>query len=211
MALTRKYLAAMGIEESKIEQIIEAHTEVTNALKAERDSLQEKADKYDDAQKELGRLQKENKAYKDAENGTDSWKAKYDQAVADKATAEKALSDYKAEVASKELSAKRKAAYKDLLREMKVSEKRFDAILKVTDLSKMDFDKDGKLKDADKFKESIKSDWSDFITTQSEKGAGTPNPPIGTGAQGTVSNGQSRAAQLAAKYHADLYGAKKEG
>ena len=39
MALTRKMLKAMGIEEEKIDQIIEAHTETVDALKADRDKL----------------------------------------------------------------------------------------------------------------------------------------------------------------------------
>ena len=38
MALTRKMLKAMGIEEDKIEQIIEAHSETVDSLKADRDS-----------------------------------------------------------------------------------------------------------------------------------------------------------------------------
>ena len=37
MALTRKMLKAMGIEDEKIDQIIEAHTETTDPLTRERD------------------------------------------------------------------------------------------------------------------------------------------------------------------------------
>ena len=35
MSLTRKLLRSMGIEDEKVDQIIEAHTEVTDALKKE--------------------------------------------------------------------------------------------------------------------------------------------------------------------------------
>ena len=45
MGLTRKFLSALGIETEKIEQIIEAHTEVTDALKAERDNYRTDAEK----------------------------------------------------------------------------------------------------------------------------------------------------------------------
>ena len=38
MSLTRKMLKAMGIEEEKIDQIIEAHSETVDSLKAVRDS-----------------------------------------------------------------------------------------------------------------------------------------------------------------------------
>lgn len=41
MALTRKFLKAMGIEDEKAEEIISAHVETVNGLKGERDDLQE--------------------------------------------------------------------------------------------------------------------------------------------------------------------------
>ena len=53
MALTRKMLKAMGIEDEKIDQIIEAHAETTEALKAERDAAQQAAKENENAQKEL--------------------------------------------------------------------------------------------------------------------------------------------------------------
>ena len=37
MSLTRKMLKAMGIEDEKIDQIIEAYTETVDALKEQRD------------------------------------------------------------------------------------------------------------------------------------------------------------------------------
>ena len=53
MSLTRKMLKAMGIEEEKIDQIIEAHSETVDSLKADRDSYKEDAEKLKDVQKEL--------------------------------------------------------------------------------------------------------------------------------------------------------------
>ena len=43
MGLSRKMLEAMGIENDKIESIIEAHSETVPALKAERDPYKEVA------------------------------------------------------------------------------------------------------------------------------------------------------------------------
>ena len=43
MSLTRKMLKAMGIEEEKIDQIIEAHSETVDALKKDRDTYKENA------------------------------------------------------------------------------------------------------------------------------------------------------------------------
>ena len=50
MALTRKMLKAMGIEEEKIDEIIDAHTETVNALKD-----QSKQDRDAAARLEIGR------------------------------------------------------------------------------------------------------------------------------------------------------------
>ena len=53
MALTRKFLSALGIEEEKAEQIIAAHTETVDGLKAERDKYKEDAEKLPATQNEL--------------------------------------------------------------------------------------------------------------------------------------------------------------
>ena len=56
LALTRKMLKAMGIEDEKIDQIIEEHAESVDALKAQRDELKEAAGKADGYKKELDAL-----------------------------------------------------------------------------------------------------------------------------------------------------------
>ena len=87
MALTRKFLAALGIEESKIESIIDAHTETVDALKKERDDYKAEADKLPKVQEDLKKAQA---AAKDS--------GEYDKL-------KKEFDDYKAEVAGKELLA----------------------------------------------------------------------------------------------------------
>ena len=49
-------LKAMGIEDEKIDQIIDEHAESVNALKAQRDEFKEAADKADGYKKELDAL-----------------------------------------------------------------------------------------------------------------------------------------------------------
>ena len=56
MAFTRKMLKAMGIEDEKIDQIIDAHSETVDALKADRDAYKEDAAKLAAVQKELDEL-----------------------------------------------------------------------------------------------------------------------------------------------------------
>ena len=56
MALTRKLLRSMGIEDEKIDQIIDAHTETVNALKDERDEFKDATDRLEKAEAELEEL-----------------------------------------------------------------------------------------------------------------------------------------------------------
>lgn len=210
MALTRKFLAALGIEDAKVDEIIDAHTEVTSSLKRERDEYREKAERYDAVQKDLTAAQAKVKEYEE-KSGTDEWEVKYNEMVKDRDRVQKEFDDYKADIDAKAVLAKKQDAYKKLLKDTGVSERRLDAVLKVTDMSKIALDKDGNIKDADKLVEGIKTEWSDFIATEGAQGAKTPNPPAnngGTGGKLPV----SRAAQLAAQYNAERYGsAGKKG
>ena len=159
MAFSRQLIKSIlgeGATDEKVQSIIDAHLEVVNPIKEERDNLKEKAGKADDLQKEIDKLKAE---------GGDLAKVRDEYAA------------YKKQVEERENAAAVKSAYRKLLTEEKVSEKRLDSILKLTDFSKMKLDKDGNLEDADKLKESIKTEWSDFIVSTSEKGAAVENPP----------------------------------
>jgi len=73
MALTRKMLKAMGIEDDKIDQIIEAHSETVDGLKTDLKKYEEDAKVLPDIRKQL------EKAQADLEAGKkDSYKVKYD-------------------------------------------------------------------------------------------------------------------------------------
>ena len=169
MALTRKFLSALGIEADKVDEIINAHTEVTDAIKAERDGYKEKADKLVGVQKELDDLKAA--AEKD---GKDPFKVKY-EAIKEE------FENYKKDVSAKETKASKTAAYRELLKKAGVSEKRIDAVLKVSDVDGIELDKDGKIKDEDAKLTAIKTEWADFISTNTQTGAQTSNPPAGSG------------------------------
>ena len=173
MALTRKFLSAMGIEEEKSEQIISAHTEVTDALKEERDKYKEDADKYATTKKELSELKKQ------AEAGDEKnpWKVKYD-------ALKEEYDGYKADIDKKQTEANKTKALKSLLKDIGISEKRIDAVAKVTDVNSITLGEDGKIVDEDKLRSSLSTEWSDFIEKTSEKGAKTPTPPANNGSSG---------------------------
>ena len=167
MAFTRKMLKAMGIEEEKIDEIIEAHREVTDALKEDRDKYKADADKLADVQKELEDMKK-------MTEGSDSYKEKYEKEHKD-------FEAYKDSIKAEQTKAAKVEACKALLKKAGVSEKRIDAIVKVSSVDDIERDDKGEIKDADKRIEGIKTEWSEFIVTESQRGANTENPPANTG------------------------------
>lgn len=171
MSLTRKMLKAMGIEEDKIEQIIEAHTETVSALKDERDSYKEDAEKLADVQKELNTAKEKIAKHGDGETVS---KTEFDEL-------KKEYEDYKKDITAKETRTAKVNAFRELLKAAGVSDKRFDTVIKVSNIDGLELDKDGKIKDAEKITENIKTEWADFISTTTVVGARTANPPANNG------------------------------
>ena len=166
MALTRKFLSAMGIEDDKVEEIITAHTDTVNALKEQRDSYKEDADKLPNVQKQLDEM----KANADKE---DPYKEQYENL-------QKEFETFKTDVENEKIKAKKNTLYRSLIKDAGISEKRIDSIMKVTNVDDVELDGDT-IKDADKIKENIKAEWSDFLVTETQKGANTTTPPQSTG------------------------------
>lgn len=202
MALTRKMLVAMDIPAEKIEEIINAHTETITALKADRDEQKAAADKLPGVEKQL---EKANAQIEEI-NGeleklkTADWEGKYN-------TIKGEFDTYKTDVETKATKNAKETAYRQLLLDAGISEKRIASVLKVSDVDAVELDKDGKIKDSDKLAESVKSEWADFITTTHTQGADTKNPPDNTG--GDLKQ-PSRAAQMVAQYRNEHYGNPKE-
>ena len=180
MALTRKFLSALGIEADKIDQIIEAHTESLEGIKAERDKLKEqidndkndgdaKAKELADTRKELEDLKKQVDADAKEREGKDYDKLK------------KEFDDYKAEQEAKATRAAKESALKELLTDMKMSDKGSKQVLKWMGVADIELDEDGKIKDASNLRKSIKEDWGDYIQSEGAEGAKTPNPPENNG------------------------------
>lgn len=179
-SLSRKFLAGIGIEDDKVDLIIEKHQEVLTEVKEERDSFKEKAEKLPAVEKELADL----KAASD-DSKENSYKVKYD-------ALKEEFEAYKTDIESKATQTKKENAFKALLKDVGISEKRIEAVLKVSDLSKVEFDDEGKIKDEEKMKADLKEEWSDFITSTSSKGAETSNPPANNG-KTTMTREQIRA------------------
>ena len=178
MALTRKFLSALGIEADKVDEIITAHTEVTDALKADRDKYKADAEKLPAIQKELDEL-------KSAQTGEDPYQKKYEEL-------QKEFNDYKADIEAKNTTAKKEQAFRAILKEIGVSDKVIDNVIKVSDMSKIEFDDKGEVKGADDLKKSLSTEWAGFISTKKEEGANSANPPANNG-KSTMTKEQIRA------------------
>jgi len=197
MALTRRSLKAMGIEDEKIDQIIEAHTETVNGLKTEIDRYKADAETLTDVQKQL------EKAQADLEAGKkDSYKVKYE-------AIKKEFENFKADQAKRESRAAKESAYRAILKKAGISEKLLESVLRVSDVDSVELDEKGQIKGASDLLKNVKNEWADFIVTTETHGADTPNPPANNADDKSKPN--IRAAQIAAEYHNSLYGeARKE-
>lgn len=197
MAFSRDFLKALNLTDEQVSAIIQEHTSVTDALKAQRDKVKEdlaeskkEAAKVADLQKELDDLK-----------GGEDFKKKYEDE-------HKAFEDFKADLSKKEQAEKVKAAYRKLLADEQIKADRVDFVINHTDLSKLALDKDGNLENAEDLKKMIndtKDGWGVFkVKTENRKQTVETPPEGGTG------TGTSRAKELAQKFQQERYGIKPD-
>lgn len=171
MALTRKFLKAMGIEEEKIDQIIEAHTETVSGLK---DSLE----KAEAAAKDLPGVQKElDSAKADLEAAKkDGWKDKHD-------ALKKEFEDYKTGVTAKETKAAKEAAVRSYYESKGITGKALDIAMRGsgTEIEALELGEDGKIKDVSALDALVTGTFSGLVSTTTTTGANTANPPANNG------------------------------
>lgn len=168
----------------KVNQLQTLHHEIVNGLMDEKDEA----------------IQRAEKAEKAAES-----------AKAEKETAEKALTDYKAQQTQKDTHAAKEAKFRELLKAAGVLDKYADRVVRLSgeDIDKLELDDKGEVKDAKKHTDSLKADWSDFVGTTTTTGAKVDTPPTNTGSKMTkdqifaIKDAGERQAAIAA--NADLF------
>lgn len=167
MTLTRKMLSAMGIEQDKIDQIIESHADTVNGLKEKASELQKQAERVPSLEKQIEELK--------AAQPTEDWEAKFN-------ALKNEYEDFRAKVDNERATQEKSRLYRAMLREVGVDEKRFNSIMKLTDLSEIKVE-DGKIEDAESVKKSIADEWGDFIVQKSVHGAPVDDPPANAGSK----------------------------
>lgn len=152
--------------------IMDGHTASIDALREERDAAKKEAEEAAEAKKKAADLQKEVDSLK--ESSKDSYKVKYD-------ALKEEFTEYKKGIENEKTKATKTEAYKALLKEVGIAEKRIDAVLKVSDVDKIKLDKEGKIEGAEDLKKSLADEWADFIVKTDKKGADTSTPPANNG------------------------------
>ena len=191
MAFTRKFLAALGIESDKIDEIMSAHVEVTDGLKAEISKNKADAEKMSKLEAEL------NETKTKLETATkNDYKEKYEKLDAE-------YKQYKDNITAKETKSNKDSALRTKLKAEGYSEKGIEKILKYGNYhEKIELDEKGEIKDFENLK--IADEWSEYKGITNNNPAPNPNPPIDN--KGGNNKPQSRAAQIVAEYHNSLYG-----
>lgn len=198
MALTRKMLAAMDIPAEKIDEIISAHTETVNAIKEERDSLKSEVEDLKSTGKDFEKVKADlEKATAELEELKGAgWEEKYNKLKGEYDT-------FKTDTEAKATKTAKENAYRKLLMDVGVSEKRIPSVMRVSDVDAISLDKDGNIEGSDKLIEDVKTEWADFIPTTHKEGAAPAKPPANDGDGGKT---PSRAAALVAQFNNEHYG-----
>lgn len=163
MALTRKFLAALGIEGDKIDEIISAHAETVEGLK---DQLKQ----YEAAAKKLPEVEAElEKAKEAAKNSGDAAKI------------QKEFDDYKAQIEEEKTHAAKETALRKIAKDAGLTEAGIAKAVKYTDFSGIELTDKGEIKDAKALIKSLKEEWPEHIASTTTAGAITATPPVNTG------------------------------
>lgn len=173
MALTRKMLKAMGIEEEKIDQIIDAHTETVDALKQQRDDLKKDADKLPAIQQELDDLKRD--------SGEGGYKARFEKLQHD-------FDAYKNGITAKEAAAAKEKAARAYFESKGIPAKSMGLVIRGAKGEIESLELDGeKIKDASALDSLLDGDYKGLIGRAKKTGTETETPPDSSG------NAKSRA------------------
>jgi len=171
MALTRKMLKAMGIEDEKIDQIIDAHAETVDGLKESLKKAQADAQALPGLQKELETAQADLEAAK-----KDGWKDKHD-------ALKKEFEDYKKDVTAKETKAAKEAEARGYYESKGITGKALGVAMRGSgpEIEALELGEDGKIKDTKALDALVAGDFSGLVGQTHTQGANTSTPPANNG------------------------------
>lgn len=166
MALTRKFLKALGIEEDKIEEIITAHGETVSGLKDEIEKAKQGAE-------DLAAVAKERDSYKQRVEALE-------KASGDAAKVQADFDAYKKQIETDKANAGKKALVKKALENAGANPAAIDLLLNAVKLDEVEMDGEA-LKDAEAVLKPIKEAHSGLFGKTEPAGTPPINPPGGNG------------------------------
>lgn len=160
MAITRKFLKALGIEDDKAEQIIEEHTTTVERIKSEIDTYKADAEKLTEVQAELDGMK------------NDGYKSKYE-------SEHSAFEAYKADVTAREAKTAKTAAVRKYFEAKGITGKSLDIAMRGAgaEIEAAELDGDD-LKDTTALDTLISGDFAGLVGKTKIKGADVPHPPV---------------------------------
>lgn len=168
MALTRKFLKALGIEEDKVEEIIAAHGETVTALKDQIEEAGKGAETLTAVTKERDRLQADIAKMQEASGDAEKVRAEFDA--------------YRQKVEAERATAGKAALLTDALRAAGVQrESALKLLLRAADMDALTI-ADGKLTNADVAVAALRGEYGDLFGEEREQGVPRTQPPVGGGA-----------------------------
>jgi len=156
MAFDLEMITGLGVPVEKAKQIKARHDETIAALSAEAEKARKEYEETKARAEEARRLEAEIEEVKD-------WKAKYE--------AEKAAFDtLKTEQDAKNTEARKREAYKALMRAEGIPGKLIDKIARYDDVSSFRLDAAGNLENTDAIRANLRREWEDFLPTKQKGG-----------------------------------------
>ncbi len=158
--------------------------------------------RYKDKLEEIETLKTDKQTAEDNATTAGKWKDKYDALKKD-------FEAYKGQQTAKETKAAKESAARAYYQSKGITGKALDIAMRGSgaEVEALALGEDGKIKDTKALEALVAGDFAGLVSTTTTQGADTPTPPANNGAE---SKPVSRAAQLAAAYHRNLYGEVKE-
>ena len=179
MALTRKFLEALSIPENAVQAIIDEHTATVGNIKSELTAATQERDK---AKTDIDAIQKELDALK-----SEDWKTKYE-------AEQKAHNALKETINAEKTKKNKENALKAYFEGKNIKDGNLKIALRGTDLSKIELDDEGKIKDVTALDELVKGDFAPLVDS------GDRPRVVDSGAHVGENNGDTYNASLRAAF-----------
>ena len=142
MALTRNYLKSLSLTGEQVEGVISAHAQTVDGLKSQIERYRSDAAALPDIQKELDDARQELLLLH-----ADPWEERFHAVSAE-------FESFKQQISDRELIQAKESAYRELLREVGVNERRIDAVMRVSDMECVQWE-DGRIVNEAQLREKI--------------------------------------------------------